>query len=201
VPDYDHDPFIEQIASELRRPVRLDPRFDERVMAALDAPMVIPLPGTSRRSWRERRWSISVTPLGGLAAAAAVALFAWLGAQRLSDGGLTRLASRTAQVQPVANVARAERADMVETQFTFFLPGAKSVALIGDFNGWDATGSSMQQLNPDGMWAITVPLSIGRHEYQFLVNGEQHVNDPTAPQVSSDFDSPNSVITVAPRSQ
>jgi 1,4-alpha-glucan branching enzyme len=119
----------------------------------------------------------------------------------MSDSGLSRLASGKAQVQPVANVARSERTEMVGTQFMFFLPGAKSVAVIGDFNGWDAAGSAMQQLNPDGMWAITVPLSIGRHEYQFLVNGEQHVNDPTAPQVSSDFDSPNSVITVAPRSQ
>ena len=50
------DPFIDQIAAELKRPVRLDPRFDERVMEALNAPDVIPLhparqagkPGTRR---------------------------------------------------------------------------------------------------------------------------------------------------------
>ena len=64
------DPFIDQIAAELKRPVRLDPRFDERVMEALNAPDVIPLhparqagkPGT-RRPWLVRPWTLRVSPI------------------------------------------------------------------------------------------------------------------------------------------
>ena len=52
------DPFIDQIAAELKRPVRFDARFDERVMDALNAPEVIPLHPTrqaGRRPWIMRR--------------------------------------------------------------------------------------------------------------------------------------------------
>ena len=43
VTEQSRDPFIDQIAAELKRPVRFDARFDERVMEALNAPEVIPL--------------------------------------------------------------------------------------------------------------------------------------------------------------
>src|SRR5688500_3536633 len=88
VPDQSRDPFIDQIAAELKRPVRFDPRFDERVMDALNAPEVIPLhptrqtgkPGT-RRPWIMRPWTLRVSPIGAFATAAAlvgvVAFSAW----------------------------------------------------------------------------------------------------------------------------
>ena len=47
VPDHEHDPFIEGIAAELRRPVRFDSGFDARVMEALD-PAVLPMRRRSR---------------------------------------------------------------------------------------------------------------------------------------------------------
>jgi hypothetical protein len=37
----------------------------------------------------------------------------------------------------------------------------------------------------------------GVYEYQFILNGTQRVTDPTMPQVSSDFGSPNSVVKVS----
>jgi len=64
VPDQSRDQFIEQIAAELKRPVRFDPRFDERVMEALNAPEVIPLHPdrreSTRRPWIVRPWTLRV---------------------------------------------------------------------------------------------------------------------------------------------
>ena len=44
-----------------------------------------------------------------------------------------------------------------------------------------------------------VALRPGVYEYQFILNGKQRVTDPTMPQTSSDFGSPNSVVTVSPK--
>ncbi len=57
-------------------------------------------------------------------------------------------------------------------------PCAQSVYLIGDFNGWNRTSHPMER-QADGSWFLQVPLSRGRHYYQFLVDG-QTVLDPHA---------------------
>ena len=63
--DLEFDPFIDEIARELQQPVRLDPRFDERVMAALQ-PAVIPI-ATRRPVSAQRRTLAFSSSLGGLA--------------------------------------------------------------------------------------------------------------------------------------
>src|SRR5256885_1317096 len=84
------DPFLEEIALELRRPVRVDPAFDARVMASLE-PAVLPLPRTGpripARPWLLRPRTFSLTPLAGLAAAAALAGIAVLGVLRVHNAG------------------------------------------------------------------------------------------------------------------
>lgn len=201
--DWDHDPFIDSVAKELRRPVRLDAGFDDRVMEALDAPTVLPLRRPIVRPWRERRWTVSVTPLGGLAAAAAV------GAIVFSTLFLTREAPPTQVVEertvsalpivPVANTPVDLENMVVQRQFTLLAPTARKLAIIGDFNDWDASRGVMQRLTPDGLWSVTLPLRVGRHEYQFVVDDTLHIPDPATPQANSDFGSWNSVITVGPR--
>jgi len=49
-------------------------------------------------------------------------------------------------------------------------PQAKSVFLIGDFNGWQPTAHPMTRM-PDGGWVIRMELPHGHHQYQFLVDG------------------------------
>lgn len=206
VSDHERDPFIESIASELRRPVRLDPRLDDRVMAAVREPTVIPIrtatPAPARR-WSERRWTISVSPLGGLAAAAAAGVLAIAGIRELRSPDVVAPSVVTVPadlpLRPVANLPAGT--ELVETQFTIIVPGARSVALVGDFNDWDPTRTPMQRLTAEGLWSVSLPLSVGLHEYQFIVDGSTRVNDPTTPQASSDFGSANSVISVAPRGQ
>src|SRR5882762_7544442 len=45
---------------------------------------------------------------------------------------------------------------------TFFCnaPGAKSVRLVGDFNGWDLAATPMQRM-PDGRWTVSLELHHG----------------------------------------
>jgi 1,4-alpha-glucan branching enzyme len=48
-------------------------------------------------------------------------------------------------------------------------PSARSVYLVGDFNGWDTTSHPMRR-RVDGCWFIEVQLTHGHHRYQFLVD-------------------------------
>jgi len=49
-------------------------------------------------------------------------------------------------------------------------PQAKSVSLIGDFNGWQPGAHPMTRM-PDGGWVIRMELPHGHHQYLFLVDG------------------------------
>jgi len=200
--DDDFDPFIAGIARELRRPVALDARFDERVMSALE-PRVIPLNVMrSPRRWYQRTFSLNISQVAGLAAAAALV---GVVAMNVTSPTAPTVASavdtrpeREPVLQPVAAVTRNASAATPQ-QFIIIAPGASSVTLVGDFSDWDASRFQMEQVSEDGAWSITIPLTPGRYEYQFEVDGKQRVNDPTRPQSSSDFGSPNSVITVERR--
>ncbi|MBV6522185.1 MAG: 1,4-alpha-glucan branching enzyme GlgB [Gemmatimonadaceae bacterium] len=198
--DWDNDPFIERVANELRHPIRVDSRFDDRVMAALEAPTVIPLRPIARTAWLRRRWTISVSPMGGLAAAAAIGAIAILGMQLrtpVTEPPLAR--TQGTSLVAVANSPIDVENVVIERQLTLLAPNATKVAVVGDFNDWDATRGSMQRLTADGLWSVTLPLRVGRHEYQFVVDDTLRLPDPTMPQASSDFGSANSVITVGPR--
>ena len=194
------DPFIDQIAAELRRPVRLDPRFDERVMEALNAPEVIPLHPTRQagRPWIMRPWTVRVSPIGAFAAAAALIGVVALGAWRLSSVEQVQLASNPFADSNVVPVANTGEEPLVLKQFTYYQKGLESISLIGEFNDWDEDSTALTEVS-EGVWQVTLRLRPGVYEYQFMLNGTQRVTDPTMPQTSSDFGSPNSVMTVSPK--
>ncbi len=201
--DWDSDPLIDSVAKELRQPVRLDSRFDDRVMAALNAPAVFPLHPVVKRGWLQRRWTISVSPLGGLAAAAAIGAIAVLGAQfatTVVTEPEVAVSTSTLGLVPVANSPVDVENIIVQRQLTILVPSASKVAVVGDFNDWDASRGVMQRLTADGLWSVTIPLRVGRHEYQYVVDDTLRIPDPTMPRTTSDFGSANSVITVGPRS-
>lgn len=202
VHDEEFDPFIAEIARELKHPVALDARFDERVMAALE-PTVIPITvhRSAARPWYRRTFSFSVSQVAGLAAAAAlVGVVAMNVMKPGAPAGSTVAASPEGAMalQPVANVTVDENAP-VQQQFILIAPTASSVSLVGDFSDWDASRLKMERVSADGAWSITVPLVPGRYEYQFEVDGKQRVTDPTRPATSSEFGSANSVVTVERR--
>ena len=43
------------------------------------------------------------------------------------------------------------------TAFTVWAPDARAVRVIGDFNGWDGTGSALRSMGGSGVWELFVP--------------------------------------------
>ncbi len=196
--DYEFDPFIDEIARELKKPVAIDARFDARVMDALD-PVVVPISSRfTERRVAPRSPSLFGLRLGGLAAAAAIGGVAVFGALQFNKNGAAPFAGSPVALVPVADVAVDVMNIPQNVQFYFASPASRSVSVIGQFNDWDPTTNPMIYDEMNGAWTVTIPLLPGRHQYQFLVNGVDHVTDPTAPEVTSDFSSANSVKTVVP---
>src|SRR6266581_1252572 len=48
----------------------------------------------------------------------------------------------------------------------------------------------------NGVWATTLAVPIGQHQYAFIVDGERWVADPRAPAVDDGFGRRNSVVAV-----
>lgn len=196
------DPFIENIAAELRRPVQIDARFDDRVMAAIEEPEVIPIRPMAPRPWIERSWTISVSPVAAIAAAAAFVGLVGLGAWRL-NAPAPQVASDTGSsigALPVADAPVIDESPQMR-QFIFMAPTAESMSLVGDFNDWDASATPMTRVSDDGVWSVTLPLVPGQYQFQYIMNDTLRLADPTLPKVSDSYGSLNSVITIAPRTR
>jgi len=201
VSEHEHDPFIEEIAGELRRPVRFDSTFESRVMASLD-PSVVPLPVERKAStpWILRPRPFYVSPLAGLAVAAGLVAIITMSVMRTVPD--TQLAANdpapivlpgNSTIIPVAAVPT-----VYAEPFTFIDSTARSVAVVGSFNGWDSTKNVLTR-SADGVWSTTIMLAPGRYEYQLMVDGKL-IADPTAQQTAeSEFGAANSVLIVTPR--
>jgi 1,4-alpha-glucan branching enzyme len=106
--------------------------------------------------------------------------------------------------KPVSTVARpvapkstrgAQRPVEKPVEFTMHLPRAKTVAVAGSFNDWDATRTPLSPVS-GGEWKTTVWLPAGRYEYRFLADG-QWISDPNAREsVPNGYGSTNSVVVV-----
>ena len=177
-------------AAELRAgATELDAALDARVMAAVRSrAAAAPAggPAAPRAAWR---WLIEprVRPIWVPLAAAAAALVMWLG---------SRITPATV---PPAPVAAAAPRDTVYVRFELVAPEARAVAVAGSFNAWSAEALPMAK-STGGMWTVTVPLPIGEHQYQFVVDGRTWRPDSTAhAQVDDGFGGTNSVIVVGPK--
>jgi 1,4-alpha-glucan branching enzyme len=84
-------------------------------------------------------------------------------------------------------------------QFVLVAPDAKKVAVVGDFNGWDASHAAYQaQHRGGGVWSVTAPVPLGHHRYSFVVDDSLWLPDPSAPRATdTDFGVTNSTIVVA----
>jgi hypothetical protein len=189
------DLMIARIARELKKPERIDPSFDARVMAEIRADRA---PRLTPWQWLVRKRAIRISPLGGLGFAGALAASMMLIASLDGDGsrsgtgtGSTTVVTETAPVVPVA-----VQPPVQTVQFVLTAPRAKSVTLVGDFNDWDTASNPMAK-SKGGMWTITIPLTAGRYTYTFIVDGKVWVADPLAPRAPADeLGQPSSVVTV-----
>jgi len=198
--------FVAHIAPTLREPVSLDAAFESRVMSAVraeagaapgrDEPAPLGVrygsgagaPGLLER-WRRPR-TFELSPLRALALAAGFAGLVCFGTLRLAvwnrGPASAEIASRPGAVHDTVQVIR----------FVFVDSRATHVAVVGDFNGWNAKATPLAPAGAAGVWAVSVPLAAGRHEYAFFVDGKRWEADPFAPRRADEFDTETSVVTV-----
>jgi hypothetical protein len=184
------DLMIARITRELRKPERIDPDFDGRVMAQIRAAHG---PGQDRSVWQwlVRPRSVQLSPLGGFALAGAMAATLLLAVSRGEDRPAVEIGERVVAAGPPA-------APVVEqsVQFVLRAPAASRVALVGDFNDWDDRATPLRPA-AGGLWTVTIPLTAGRYTYTFVVDGKQWIADPAAPPAPpDDFGRPGSVVTI-----
>jgi hypothetical protein len=194
--DLELDPYIEWIAHEARRPVFTGTEARARLIEAL---ALEPAPATDVTAWKPRVHSSDVvlTPLKFAALAAGLVAFGVL----LGRGhGTGRDSQPTGQPQVVA--ARTSQLPASDTVFTFVFvaPAAAQVAVVGDFNQWNAEATPMTRIGDTDAWTASVPMSPGRHIYSFFTvgqDGERWIADPHAPAAPDDgFGRANSVLIV-----
>jgi len=179
-----------KVADRLRTPERLPRGFDETLMwqVRAEGPSLYPAHGEGAW-WRSARLNLS--PVAALAMAAGIAALAVL--STLAIGSRTGAADRVAASTP-ASAAKSDTVNLV--RFVFVDSHASSVEIVGDFNEWTKGANTLKLSGAPGVWSASIPLSPGRHEYAFIINGTRWVADPLAVKSSDDFGTESSVIRV-----
>jgi hypothetical protein len=181
VPDHE-DELINRIGAGLRVVAPLDERFDARVMAEI-ASLPQPVPGgiAAVSQWLRRPLNLRVSPLAGLAAAAALAaVLVW---NRQPES-----ASRRDGTGRCSGVLLARHGST--------LGGLRARAGVRDVGRRRNDGC--HHAAPHGWrWSVALRLVPGRHRYAFVLDGVRWIADPLAPPApDDDFGSPGSVVTV-----
>jgi anti-sigma factor RsiW len=159
------------------------PGLTDRIMAALPP----------ERAERTPIWSIFTRPipvplwLAASLVVVAVAAAAWLLARPRPQ----------APSAPVAREVRCEPSPRsLLVRFSLSVPGASRVNLVGDFNQWSREATPLND-HGNGVWTISIPLSPGRYQYKFLVDGERWILDPHTPAHYPDgFGGRNSLLSI-----
>ena len=198
--DRDDAELVERIAVPLRAAEPLEPTFEIRLESAVRASVASGEvawirpgrghQGRGARQWLTTRRQLAISPLAGLAAAACFAA--------IVAGGTWLLSGGRARVAPAGIVASAASpAPREVVHFAILAPNAETVALVGDFNGWDTGATPLQSSRSNGLWTVTLPLAGGTYQYAFVINGRTWVADPAAAiQVKDEFGVSNSVLII-----
>ena len=173
----DDETFGARIGAVLRRPEAVPGTFDARLRSAIDA--------EDRRAsapWLTRRREVRLSPLAGLALAASFAGLVILGTLGVTGRGAA----------PAVAAATTDTVHLV--RFVLVNPTASQVALVGDFNGWQ--GASLERTGDpaSGVWSVSLPLTAGRYEYAFVVDGKRWIADPSLPTAHDEFGGEHSVL-------
>jgi hypothetical protein len=193
--ELDFDPTLEQVVTMARRPVGTDPAAKRRLLMAVRAEGR-PSRRLSRWAWLTDARPFWISPVAGAALAAGlVGIGVLVGLDLGSPRVVVDEASTSTNKIESPVLARDAARDGVK--FVLVAPQAARVSLVGDFNRWDPAATPMQRTPTGGTWSVVVPLSAGRHEYAFVVDGKQWLPDPSAPLAPVDgFGTPNSVVLV-----
>jgi hypothetical protein len=188
--------FVERVAAQLRSPEQLDPSFEHRLMERVRAERASarqPLGIGPDSAWNRPRL-VRLAPLATLALAAGVSAILVLSG--IAIGSKMSSPSRVTMTPPTAAGARV-RTDTVQlVRFVFVDPRARRIEVVGDFNEWTRGATKLALSGAPGVWAVSIPLTPGRHEYAFIVNGSKWTADPLAIRSSDDFGTESSVIHI-----
>jgi len=86
-----------------------------------------------------------------------------------------------------------------EVQFSLKINDGKAhtVAIAGDFNGWNPQANILKDPEGDGIWTGTLKLEPGRYEYMFVLDGEKWFPDPNALRYVKDgFGNRNAILEI-----
>ena len=176
-------PPDEHVLGVMRGSEILAPDFESRLMARARAAVArreATRPG--RGWWRTGRVYVA-SPLATLAMAAGIAIVAAMATIATTRG----------------SASIASRPDTVEfVRFVLVDSTARSVSIVGDFNEWRPDRTPLVAAPKPGVWSVSLPLSPGRHEYAFIVDGKRWVVDPASLPSSDEFGTESSVLLVAP---
>lgn len=82
-------------------------------------------------------------------------------------------------------------------EVTLTAPQAVSVAIAGDFNGWNYQSTQMVRAGHEGLWKARLKLPPGVYQYSFVLDGTTWVSDPLAKTMLDDgYGGKNSVFIV-----
>lgn len=81
----------------------------------------------------------------------------------------------------------------IEVEFIYESSTAKDIYLAGDFNNWSFNSLPMRK-DEDGVWRVRLPLTAGRHEYRYMVDGDWQNSPCAGGYVPNEFGSCNCVV-------
>jgi hypothetical protein len=176
------------VSAALRRDVPTDVRARARIMERVRE--------EARRSSRPRPWYLvrgvrhSVV---GVALAAGIGSITAMSAL-LPSGGTAGGPNAVVIGDTVASTLR-DTLRLVRLMFD--APGARQVAVVGDFNGYAADESPLVRDAASRRWSATLALRDGVHRYAFVVDGTRWVTDPSAERVRGNDGRLYSLLRVA----
>mgnify|MGYP000952680953 CR=1 FL=1 len=98
-------------------------------------------------------------------------------------GAAMAAAAAIAIVSSLMTVAYGRHEQTVSVRFVLSAPDAQRVSLAADFTGWSVDELELIRNPLTGEWEIIVPLKKGRgYFYNFVIDGEAWVVDPSAPE-------------------
>jgi hypothetical protein len=178
---------LEMMAAEAQRLPRLTPRpgFTAQVIASLPVPRRTLLQRIQDVLWMPHvaEWNVA----GAAVAVALLLVLAW---------SFGRLSVLSPMPPTVAVAPQAPAEPLVIVRLMMVRPDANTVAVAGDFNGWDPARTPLLRAD-SGMWTATIKLRPGRYQYMFVIDGMEWQTDPLASEVSQDgFGQQNAVLDV-----
>ena len=82
-----------------------------------------------------------------------------------------------------------------KVNFSILAPAARNVQLVGDFSGWEQHPVDLKKLK-NGEWKAILPLSAGKYEYRYIVDGHWTDDPNCTMHAPNSFGSQNCVIIV-----